>query len=100
MVIEILCYRQKKAYYFKIIGYIELLFYRTVKTKILYLGVLIYSSLCQAVMMVLALWSYATVSAMGPFFGWGHYGLEGLLITCSYDYIKKVSLYLKQLSIN
>jgi len=43
----------------------------------------------KAVLMVLALWMYATLSAMGPFFGWGHYGLEGLLITCSYDYVKK-----------
>jgi len=42
-----------------------------------------------ALMMVVGLWAYAILSSIGPFLGWGHYGLEGLLITCSYDYIKK-----------
>jgi hypothetical protein len=26
-----------------------------------------------------------------PFFGWGGYAAEGLLLTCGYDYIKQVS---------
>lgn len=39
--------------------------------------------------MIIVVWVYAICASMPPFFGWGHYGLEGLLITCSYDYIKK-----------
>merc|ERR1711973_778441 len=39
--------------------------------------------------MIMVIWVYSSFSSVGPFFGWGHYGLEGLLITCSYDYIKK-----------
>jgi len=46
-------------------------------------------STSKALLMVIGLWIYATLSSIGPFLGWGHYGLEGLLITCSYDYIKK-----------
>ncbi|XP_023347456.1 compound eye opsin BCRH2 [Eurytemora carolleeae] len=33
-------------------------------------------------------WAYAIFVSIPPFFGWGNYAAEGLLLTCSYDYIK------------
>merc|ERR1719410_3042830 len=38
---------------------------------------------------LLILWSYSTGIAIGPFLGWGDYSAEGLLITCSYDFISE-----------
>ena len=40
-----------------------------------------------ALLIILAIWGYATASCIPPFFGWGGYMLEGLFITCSYDYL-------------
>jgi len=34
------------------------------------------------------IWGYASLVSATPFFGWGGYGTEGLLMTCSYDYLK------------
>jgi len=33
--------------------------------------------------------SYSTLICIPPFLGWGGYALEGLLITCSYDYLSE-----------
>ena len=41
--------------------------------------------------LLLVLWSYATGIAVAPFLGWGDYSAEGLLITCSYDFLSEVS---------
>merc|ERR1719323_2304976 len=40
-----------------------------------------------AFMILLVIWTYATVICSTPFLGWGAYKAEGLLITCSYDFI-------------
>ena len=40
-----------------------------------------------ALLIILAIWGYSTASCIPPFFGWGGYMLEGLFITCSYDYL-------------
>lgn len=34
-----------------------------------------------------AIWTYSILGCCPPFFGWGGYSLEGLLVTCSYDYL-------------
>eukprot|EP00088_Acartia_fossae_P033177 TRINITY_DN33956_c0_g1_i1.p1 TRINITY_DN33956_c0_g1~~TRINITY_DN33956_c0_g1_i1.p1 ORF type:complete len:379 (-),score=61.50 TRINITY_DN33956_c0_g1_i1:400-1503(-) len=41
----------------------------------------------QAIGMCVFLWIYSVAASVPPFLGWGAYGLEGLLITCSYEYI-------------
>lgn len=35
----------------------------------------------------LFIWAYACGTCLPPFFGWGNYALEGLFMTCSYDYM-------------
>ena len=37
------------------------------------------------------LWAYSIIICATPFLGWGEYMAEGLLITCSYDYLSTVS---------
>ena len=32
-------------------------------------------------------WIYSTLVCVPPFFGWGRYTLEGLFMTCSYEYL-------------
>ena len=39
------------------------------------------------------LWGYSTLICATPFLGWGEYMAEGLLITCSYDYLSTVSMH-------
>ncbi len=46
----------------------------------------------QAAVMLFLLWAYVTLIAIPPFFGWGGYGMEGVMVTCSYDYLKDVSM--------
>jgi len=41
----------------------------------------------KASLLCIALWVYSTLASLPPFFGWGNFGPEGFLITCSYDYI-------------
>jgi len=41
----------------------------------------------KAFVILLAIWAYSTLVCVPPFFGWGGYAAEGLLITCSYDYL-------------
>jgi len=43
----------------------------------------------KAVGILILIWTYAILSAIGPFFGWGRFSLEGFLVTCSYDYVTK-----------
>merc|ERR1712025_1143277 len=40
-----------------------------------------------AFMILLVIWTYSTAICSTPFIGWGNYKAEGLLITCSYDFI-------------
>jgi len=42
-----------------------------------------------AFVLVIVLWVYSTLVCMPPFLGWGAYSPEGLLVTCSYDYLKQ-----------
>merc|ERR1719419_1099666 len=42
-----------------------------------------------AFLTIVGCWSYATACHIPPFFGWGGYGVEGLLVTCSFDYISQ-----------
>ena len=41
----------------------------------------------KAVIILALLWIYGVLSCAPPFVGWGGYSLEGLLFTCSYDYL-------------
>jgi len=43
----------------------------------------------KAFLILLVLWTYSVGVSIPPFFGWGGYSSEGLLLTCSYDYIKR-----------
>ncbi|XP_023329413.1 compound eye opsin BCRH2 [Eurytemora carolleeae] len=43
----------------------------------------------QAFLNVLLCWVYSIAVSVPPFFGWGAYKAEGLLNTCSYDYIAR-----------
>ena len=40
-----------------------------------------------ATIIVLCVWIYSFSVSLMPFFGWGHYALEGLYTTCGYDYL-------------
>lgn len=40
-----------------------------------------------AFIILILVWGYATGCSIPPFFGWGAYSTEGLLVTCSYDYL-------------
>ena len=37
--------------------------------------------------LLLAIWIYSVLVCIGPFLGWGDYKAEGLIITCSYDFL-------------
>ena len=37
--------------------------------------------------LLLAIWIYSVLICIGPFLGWGDYKAEGLIITCSYDFL-------------
>ena len=41
-----------------------------------------------AFIMLVFLWAYSVAVCIPPFLGWGKYAPEGLLVTCSYDYLK------------
>ena len=41
----------------------------------------------RAVAILVALWLFSSIGGIPPFFGWGDYKLEGLFLTCSYDYL-------------
>jgi len=41
-----------------------------------------------AFIMLVVLWGYSVAVCIPPFLGWGKYAPEGLLVTCSYDYLK------------
>ncbi|XP_023330327.1 compound eye opsin BCRH1 [Eurytemora carolleeae] len=38
---------------------------------------------------ILFMWAYCVAVSAPPFIGWGGYAAEGLLLTCSYDYLKQ-----------
>ena len=38
---------------------------------------------------ILSIWLYSCVVCCPPFIGWGGYMLEGLFMTCSYDYLSE-----------
>lgn len=40
-----------------------------------------------ALVVLLVCWGYSVGCCIPPFFGWGSYSPEGLLVTCSYDYL-------------
>lgn len=40
-----------------------------------------------ALLIILTIWTYSTLVCIPPFLGWGGYALEGLMVTCSYDYL-------------
>ena len=42
-----------------------------------------------AFILIVVLWTYSTLVCMPPFLGWGYYAPEGLLVTCSYDYLRR-----------
>jgi len=42
----------------------------------------------KAAFFLLILWVYTIGVCVPPFFGWGAYAAEGLLVTCGYDYLK------------
>ena len=43
--------------------------------------------------MLLLIWMYVIGISIPPFFGWGGYASEGVLVTCTYDYLKDVSVF-------
>lgn len=43
----------------------------------------------KAFIMLVLIWGYSTVVSMMPFFGWGGYMTDGLLITCGYDFLSQ-----------
>jgi len=43
----------------------------------------------KAFLLLVTLWLYCAACSVPPFFGWGGYSAEGLLLTCSYDYLKQ-----------
>jgi len=43
----------------------------------------------KAFIMILTTWVYCVGVCTPPFFGWGAYAAEGLLVTCGYDYLKQ-----------
>ena len=42
-----------------------------------------------AFILIVVLWTYSALVCMPPFLGWGYYAPEGLLVTCSYDYLRQ-----------
>jgi len=40
-----------------------------------------------AMLVSLFIWVYAVAACIPPYFGWGAYKLEGLFITCTYEYV-------------
>jgi len=42
-----------------------------------------------AFIIVIACWVYSVLCSIPPFFGWGGYTPEGLLVTCGYDYLSQ-----------
>ena len=43
-----------------------------------------------ALVILVIIWTYSILVTTAPFLGWGGYMAEGLLITCSYDYLSTV----------
>ena len=43
----------------------------------------------KAFIMIIFVWIWSTIWAIGPIFGWGSYTLEGVLCNCSFDYITR-----------
>ena len=43
-----------------------------------------------AFIILIVCWGYSVGCCIPPFFGWGSYAPEGLLVTCSYDYLTQV----------
>merc|ERR1711872_133212 len=43
----------------------------------------------KAFVLLALIWGYSIVVSMMPFFGWGGYMAEGLLVTCGYDYLSQ-----------
>ena len=39
--------------------------------------------------LILGVWIYSTLITIGPFLGWGNYSLEGMLTSCSYDFLSE-----------
>ena len=42
-----------------------------------------------AFIVIVSIWLYASAVCCPPFIGWGGYMLEGLFMTCSYDYLSE-----------
>jgi len=42
----------------------------------------------KAAIVLLFIWVYVVAISIPPFFGWGGYASEGVLVTCTYDYLK------------
>nr|P31356.2 RecName: Full=Rhodopsin [Todarodes pacificus]2Z73_A Chain A, Rhodopsin [unidentified]2Z73_B Chain B, Rhodopsin [unidentified]3AYM_A Chain A, Rhodopsin [Todarodes pacificus]3AYM_B Chain B, Rhodopsin [Todarodes pacificus]3AYN_A Chain A, Rhodopsin [Todarodes pacificus]3AYN_B Chain B, Rhodopsin [Todarodes pacificus]CAA49906.1 rhodopsin [Todarodes pacificus]prf//1907156A rhodopsin [Todarodes pacificus] len=45
----------------------------------------------RAFIMIIFVWLWSVLWAIGPIFGWGAYTLEGVLCNCSFDYISRDS---------
>ena len=43
----------------------------------------------KAILILVIMAGYSTLICIPPFLGWGSYSMEGLLITCSYDYLSQ-----------
>jgi len=43
----------------------------------------------KAALILLFVWIYAVLGCTPPFMGWGGYALEGLFLTCSYDFLNE-----------
>ena len=42
-----------------------------------------------AFLVIVSIWLYSCAVCCPPFIGWGGYALEGLFMTCSYDYLSE-----------
>lgn len=43
----------------------------------------------KALIILFFVWAYGIIGCCPPFWGWGGYSLEGLFMTCSYDYLSE-----------
>ena len=50
----------------------------------------------KAAAIIIFMWVYCVAVSAPPFLGWGGYAAEGLLLTCSYDYLKQVLRNIKE----
>jgi len=43
----------------------------------------------KAAAIVLFIWAYSIAVSTPPLYGWGHYNLEGIFVSCSFDYLSR-----------